>query len=438
MSANTKSTLNGSFVYDKIFPLVDYCGNIRECERSGSQCAYSPNFSPNNIRRLILSPDAALCHYHIPTGSNGGLSKVISLSPSVVGKCESFADYKPMVGVLATSRICASVEEIIFLTHSNDGSMSLSYNELDFNSLVKTFKNQGSLLDTVKSRYKRLHDFTIINMNYNTFMTNLQNAGRGYMFICDLDFVRASNPNIKLIHDEPDWYKSWGSAAQAYNPDRVGGSLHTHFTNLVKKYDAKKKEDDVKKFTGERTKELEDKFEKAYTLYKKASKCYIQISKATSLIGTNVLFSHPLDKMKPPALYACDALKDKSISGDVKANSEKEALTENIKILNAFIIDIHDCLMMFLLKNLAELCQTRPISAKVLIRQMDNVLIVPALCRQYASQIESVTGVRFDGKNIKASLINVSWYCANMLFSKSGKKFTRGEENRCYWEDLLS
>ena len=27
--------------------------------------------------------------------------------------------------------------------------------------------------------------------------------------------------------------------------------------------------------------------------------------------------------------------------------------------------------------------------------------------------------------------------CANILFSKSGKRFSRGEENRGYWEDLL-
>ena len=432
------STVNGSYIYNQVFPLIDYCGDIRAMEKNGSSGGYSPEFSPNNIRRLIISPDAVLCHYHMTLGKLKSLADVVHLAPQVLARCETMPDYKPIVGVLATSRICASVEEVIFLTRSNDGSVCLADNELDFDSLVKSFKRQGSLEDTVKGRYKRLHDFTIVNMSYNEFMTRLRQEGNVFTFICDLAFMQSAGANVKIVHDEEEWYKSWGSSAQAYKPDGIGKDLHTYFSNIVQKYEDRKKSNDLQKFKDERVKGLEADFEKAYSLYKRASKCYIQITKASSLMGTNVLFNHPLEKLKPPALYECGVLKGRNVGQLVQANSEKEALTENTKILKAFVVDIHDCLMMFLLKNLTELCQTRPVTANVVVRTMEPTLKVPALCRDYAAQIKAVTGVDFNGQSLKTSLINVSWYCANILFSKSGKRFSRGEENRGYWEDLLA
>lgn len=432
------NAINGSYIYNQVFPLIDYCGDIRAADKNGMFGTYSPAFSPNNIRRLIISPDAVLCHYHMTLGRLKSLADVVHLSPQVLARCEDMPDYKPIVGVLATSRICASVEEVIFLTCANDGSMYLANNELDFDSLVKSFKRQGSLEDTVKGRYKRLHDFTVVNISYNEFMSRLRQEGNAFTFICDLAFMRSAGANVKIVHDEEDWYKSWGSSAQVYKPDGVGEALHSHFTKIAQKYEDGKKSDELQKFKDERVKGLESDFEKTYGLYKKASKCYIQISKASSLMGTNVLFNHPLEKLKPPALYECHILKDRNVGQLVQATSEKEALTENTKILKAFVVDVHDCLMQFLLKNLAELCQTRPITAKIVAKHLDSSLMIPALCRSYASQIEAVTDVQFTGKSLKASLINVSWYCADILFSKSGKRFSRGEENRGYWEDLLS
>ena len=60
-----KQTISGSYAYDMAFELIDYCGDIARNSKGASR-GYSPNFSPNNIKRLIISPDCIEVHYHLP------------------------------------------------------------------------------------------------------------------------------------------------------------------------------------------------------------------------------------------------------------------------------------------------------------------------------------------------------------------------------------
>ena len=71
--------LTGAYCYDLALKAVDYYGNIaRNRKNRDTSNNYSPEFSPNNIRRVIICPDKVVSEFHV--GVDKGKSRVKSLT----------------------------------------------------------------------------------------------------------------------------------------------------------------------------------------------------------------------------------------------------------------------------------------------------------------------------------------------------------------------
>lgn len=175
--------MKGSYLYDMVLPLVDYCGDIK-----GKRQTYSQYYSPNNIRRLYLSPDGAMVMYHVNAGK--GLRKTVSFNGGMVQQCEMCADYVPMLYVLSADRVCASIEEVVICQRGDNGAV-LDQREMDFMGLVKSYKGSGSdLKDTIMNRYKRLHSFMVYSGSIKEFLASTGSYDSALRVLTDSEFVQ--------------------------------------------------------------------------------------------------------------------------------------------------------------------------------------------------------------------------------------------------------
>lgn len=435
--ATVKQNINGSAIYDKIFPLLDYCGSIRQNEKSQGQNTYNALYSPNNIKRLIISPDCVEMHYHVQVPNKGLVDRVRISSQQLAQLYMSCPDYKPMMSVLCTKHICASVEEVILLVNSNDGQVRLSGRELSFDNLVSSFvSKKGSLEETIKARYRRLHDFTVVNMNYNMFMQNLRSVNvRDYDFICDMPFMKGV-ANTKIVNNDSDWYAHWGSSGQVYDMDKVGGKLHKHFTDLKLAKESKSKADAVKAVAKERNASLEKEVKELLSRYKLADKIQSQLSKLDKMCGWNNLLVTRFSWIPLVPLYECEAIK--GYPNTMKSTSEGQALKDNKELLQNAFISIVENLAQNLLSATAEVGKISPITLKVMMNEVETTVIVPQNCINYGTQIATITGVAFNGKDLRMSLVNSSWLICLFYLDRTSEGWNPKYINREFWKGALS
>lgn len=288
------NTLKGDYFYNHVLPLIDYSGDIR-----GGKTTYSADFSPNNIKTLIIAPEKAVVMYHIAV--KGRKSNSVNLNPELVARCTRLEDYKPVMSVLYADRVCASIEEVIILNHHGVFTSA----ELDFENMIKGYGSiKGDIKETIMQRYKRLRAFVVVNdVDYEAFRTAMAQSDTSNGFF-NTDFVK-SRGNIIQFNTSPDWYKGYGSAAGFYALDRDGGALNTHFKQLIQRYESKKKADAIAQVKEERVKGVKEKFEAEQKKYKGIGKCvkmlktFVSTQKSVLVPNTQILSLQDAEVFEP-------------------------------------------------------------------------------------------------------------------------------------------
>ena len=260
MQANNMSMEDKAWglIYDAVLRVVDYRGNIK----AGSS-VYSPDFSPNNIRKLIVSPDGVIAFYHISVDGYGKV-RTSSFKPELLRSAQQSELYQPLFSVLYADRICASIEEVIIIPKSNSGE-SCFYYEKDTNAsgLIKSYKKSDGSTDTnklIESRYKRLYAFSIYAGTLDEFKRNLSTTKiQPNTMFCEQDWFGASA--IKSYFHKDDWYTGYGSSASFYVMDAVGGKLNSHFKTVAEKMAFLEKESRYRKSAEDYTNDI-DEFKK--------------------------------------------------------------------------------------------------------------------------------------------------------------------------------
>ena len=428
--------VSATYAYEKIIPLIEYSG------------ARGRGYSPNNIRRLIISPDGAVVHYHIKTPS-GRLMDMVRLCAEMVVQASSLTGYIPMMEVLHKERICASVEEVILLTRSNDGNWFLSGKELAFEGLVGTFRNKGvDLLETVRRRYVRLHDFTVADMSLNEFTRRneafMQGSGRGsgLEFLCDCDFL--SHAKVQVVHEvkevidgrEVYWFERWGSSAQAYSIDGVGGELHTHFTSFRDKKLEKVRRDAISASAQERLGSIRQECDKLLKEYEHIYKCYRRLY-AMRRVGMNVCYKDCMlfEEIQAVILERCSVTEGYYNLVD-RAGSEGDALRGNIELLKREKQGIYCMILKDFLMQLLLLGETRPITCKVIMRECERAVTVPPQMHtlvSYNERLRGITGYGLEGASFADSFANLCSYYVKFFVTKCGERSVDAGCNKEYW-----
>lgn len=255
-----------TYAYDTVLELVDYCGDVRRNKASSSNPTYHRNYSPNNIKCLIFSPDGAFVLYHVPV--DGKRYKHVSLAPAYVSAIQVRDGYKPITAVLYADRICASIEEVIVCSQSSKSGITLSSAELDFYGLISNYENvKTDLHDTIKSRYKRLYSFSVYNGTIQELLSVVKTKD-----INEIGFLITKQEEIiprlsmEIFHKE-DWYKGYGSVSGTYVMDAKDGELYNYFQNVIAVLDGRARDAKLDAFTEQQIKKYKISFERAYEKY---------------------------------------------------------------------------------------------------------------------------------------------------------------------------
>lgn len=403
---NYTNGVKGDYLYNQVLPLIDYCGDIRRGNGN-----YSHRFSPNNIRRLILSPDGAMVFYHINTGA--GLMKNVGFNPNFVYSCCIQPDHVPMLHVLSADRVCASIEEIVFCQRGmNNGT--LGDNEFELTGLIKGYKGGSSdLKQVIMQRFKRLHAFIISPDDVKTFLGNTQDCNSSFKTLTSSEYVRGTCQ--VLLFNEQDWYKHYGSSAKYYDLDRQGSPLNNHFNKVMETIEKNKKAESLNNYKKERTKGISEEFDKEY---KKAMNMLKALGKFLSMYKASegCVFDVKIPIVKQVYLHPVDGYTFKTpiLTEPKDANmSEADVYKYNITKLKGFCNNLYFELFEKAVTNLSVINQTYP-TCKELILSLADGAIKPA--PNFDAILEHL-GCNFNGTRWNDSVANLfvllSFECLN-------------------------
>lgn len=131
-----------------------------------------PGWSPNNVKRVIISPDGVCVEYHTTTVMNGAKKrydyKVFDVESTM--QCLNSPKAKSILSVFSDNRVYSAIEEIVILTKSMQG-LTLRGDELDLSGIG--IQNKADMKKSLESRYRRLvHIVLIEDVDIQTLLTN--------------------------------------------------------------------------------------------------------------------------------------------------------------------------------------------------------------------------------------------------------------------------
>lgn len=231
-----------------------YCYSIAE-----SAVHYSnkvTEWTPNNIKRLIISPDMVVVQLHT---YRRFITK--QFIPEKYAICVLQPKYKKMVSVLGGdgNNVCSHVEEIIYCLQGENGGF-LHNEEANLRSILMRNSgaaNEALLIKELGNRFKRLYAVC----QYNGTIRQLINTS-GSRMLADAEYHVAdeADVNATFIHKD-DWYKGFFFRPANYPADKEGGKLFNHLhkisADIMKRMESAKSEAARRTHLGEVDKKLQ-------------------------------------------------------------------------------------------------------------------------------------------------------------------------------------
>ena len=255
----------------------EYCYNLvmskftEGVHLDNSSNNFVEGWSPNNLRRIFISPDGVILQYFTTSGAkiNRLVQPVLFKDDRRCMECFYDEKYKPIVSMLVGKRICSSLEEIIYLTASAHGRQ-LPERELRLQELVERSKvqsNEEELLKNISDRFVRLRALIFLNITMQE-LTSLQqfssNIKNGAFMFADDEYFRGTAVKIYDLHKN-DWWKHTRLRPQYYGLDAEGTSLTSYFERVR---EIKSSEEKENKLSNIKEKAAEDKLNKYENLVK--------------------------------------------------------------------------------------------------------------------------------------------------------------------------
>lgn len=426
--------MDGKYIYNQAFGVIDYCNDITKSRD------YSEYFSPNNIRRLIISPDIVQAQFHMSV-PDVGKSKTIRIPAGMLNQLENLEDYIPIVQIISTERICSSIEEIVFVTFSNDERVQLGVKEYAFESLIRNFNNKsGDLLETIKKRYVRLHDIILFRGNFNQYKQLEQaNKMKKLILISEWDGIR-EHSEIQFIHTEADWYTKWGSPAAAKTYPRMDGTdghLYKHFAKYIAYLKKQDEASGLEAFKKERYGAMAEDFKKEFDRFSKLVKMSAKLQKYIDKYGFTANMSYNWKAYTKPQLYKCDLLGDYPKQVDMENGNEGDLYKKNKELTHAAIRDVVHNLSENFINVLGTMYSHYPDTCKVLLKDRSVALVVPNNLSFDVENLERTLGCSLRDSSPRDSAINVCWFTSVLMLNKSAEDFSNEITTREYWEGLL-
>lgn len=432
--------MSGDFLYKEVLSLVDYCGDIAKT-KNGNEVVYNQDFSPNNIKRLVISPDAVMVFYHIAT-RHCPKFKVKMINPMMLQAIQYMEDYVPLTAVLYADRICASIEEVIILSSSNNGDVSLTTRELDFSSMLKTYKSGSTdIVDSIRSRYKRLYSYTVANTNFQSFMSwyqvALKQEKEGYLLSKQEFFDDAQ----KQIFHEDDWYLGYGTSASFYDLDKEGSPLNKYFKATIAKIESENKKSKVDESIKDEVEKVRIKFEKELDLYRGTYRCIKRLKTMATTQGYKFMGLHGIvssldvsDALLMKTKFTMESTKDYGVLKDA-TGSELSHINQNLATLKSRRMGLYSSLYTEFMQNIDRLYKEYPTMVKVMLKDfpkygvhgIDSVLVSP---------IFEELGISLTDGGFLHSVSIICWQYCRLFVSPNGKSISEYVKDSSKWEEV--
>lgn len=423
--ANISKKEIARYCYDIVLGAIQYSNDANK-------------WSPNNIRRLILSPDGVAVQLH--TGKSF-IQKPFNKEKAC--RCFSEEGYKPMITTLV-NRICSSVEEIILCTGSANG-LYLPQSELELRSVIASNKvnyTEEHLLTNIKARFVRLRAIIIANCTIVDVLSKYGNYMSDHMFqLADIDEVR-NTAQVIDIHTN-DWYKGYYFRPKDYPFDKDGGIL---YSTLHKIEDSIEKQKHDKVVADNKDKRLKDYLLAVNISEQKLLKILNAYKDIASLVGNcdfvcifgekykkNTLTSSLVSVIRKYQIVNYEKVLSigfintlNKIGIKISDDSNKTIDTrDGLKLLASQLDSIFLELYVSLCDNFLDIVLMSgsifPIMTKVKLKQYDRVIYIPPQLSDKASQVNEFFEEPLKGLSINDSIANICGLISFLLLSDAGK-----------------
>lgn len=331
MPTKQQPTLTADYIQQIVAPAVLYTKSALNMQKANIQ--FKDNYSPNNIRKIAISPEGTIVYYHVPVG--GKQFQIKYYSSAILMECEMMKGYKPIINLIKTPYVCSSIEEIVFITQGSDGSY--------LTSSEQWYSGDKNLVD-----FKRLRDIVIYSGTLQQYMAEDRSGFSDELSLADATFIH-----------KDDWYKNYGYRPKYYTVDEP---LKKRFEKIAVYYKNNEKNSEKDKRDKERTKTLQEDFDRVFKRFKSLCKCISKVKKLQEAVGVrSILNKSDIDtafEAYERNIVTCNFYK---FSGHEKyntriinldASSDKEALERNIEVAKDSFSLIYNCLLNAMLKQL--------------------------------------------------------------------------------------
>lgn len=399
-------------VRQKIDALFDYRGDLGKARDGDVPRSYSPDYSPNNIRRVVISPNGVMVVYHRNCGGTSNRSyNAVEFADRDLYLEEQDKNYKPILRLLANPVVSSCVEEIVVLSVPLSGQPHPNYlREIQLESLVSSFR--GGVGDDLKARiqgrFRRLRYYTVMNINFKSFkdyFRSIVQSGevKKYAFFSDMPALKSYSQTTELAG--LDYWKNYDVRPAIYSFD---ATLKEHFDSIRQRHEAAEK---TKAVDEARDKRIGSKIQAVNSLIED----YIVYSKAWGIFynivtkeGTNGVLG---DLSFVDAPEYCQIYKFKGITSVPKQHlaqedlPESEALERNEAALKNYKAKFASRVVGSFLRALETVRGNgEVILLKTIAGGCSTTISIPPNLKAQAMSIREATGVEFVGRDLDVTI----------------------------------
>ena len=210
-------------------------------------------WSPNNVRRLVISHNIAIVQYHVTNSNYRNKIETVDFRGLLEGDVKQINEapnkYKSILKVLTDGRVCSSIEEIYFMM--DNMPMQVYSKDCDLHVL-------GGDLESVKRRFPRLsHISQVYGVSASQFAQVLSETESEYTLALSGLVKRGIQPKYVAEVTRGEWWKGYNLRSKYYTIDT--DTLRVVFERVQAAYSKKeeqslqanKDKEDIKQFIGE-------------------------------------------------------------------------------------------------------------------------------------------------------------------------------------------
>jgi hypothetical protein len=210
------------------------------------------NWSPNNVRRLIIGIDYTIVQYFVTGGKYKKLIEVLNFKNSIENEMQKDKSepqkQTSILEVLTKGRICSSIEEIVFCTVNYPKEL------LDIDSNIAHLKGSAA---SIEYKFPRLRHVSLVNSTVETVSEFARGTKEADKLL--LDVLNSKGLGCKVVYEahKEDWWRGMARRPKYYSLDADGGTLHNYFETLLSSMEGREKQNKLAQtYTEENTKAL--------------------------------------------------------------------------------------------------------------------------------------------------------------------------------------